>query len=961
MPAQIAAPASLPEIFDMEINALAELERIGVAVRYDNDKNVKILCPFHADETASCSVEIDGKGFKCFTCGAKGDFINLLARILQVNRVTIINDLSTRYELEEEKLIDPQLIERYHKQLKVAPPLLAELYNRGLNDDDIREYRLGEREGRVVIPIKSKAGNFVNARLYSPGAAQNKVINLRGYGKKPRLYPTDQLRFPTLVLTGGECKAIPLRRELNPHDIGAVCSTGGETNWYPELVQEFAGKNVYLLLDIDKAGQKAALYQAQQIRTVAKWVGIVAIPLDIAKYPKGDISNWIADEKQLVKPLLDSCKEFVPSVVKNTWEANGHPAEEMDLVAAIHADQTAKRIEVTAVASMLDTAPYIIPKELEILCNRDDKACAACPVMQHDQQVWSLPPESPALLDFITSTKERHFPITREIIGIPNSCHSCSYQCNSYYNVDDVRLSPRLEITNRSSDNRQQPAYCIGGGMDLNESYRLTGRMFPHPKSQQAVLVISKYEQTQDSLSTYKCGEDIENLGVFWPREWTVESIQEKLDSIYEDFEANVTRIYQRRDVHLIVDLTYHSPLVFNFDGMQTKGWVESLIMGDTAQGKSEITCGSQSDGGLKKHYGLGEKVECKNASVAGLLGGLQESGKRWWVSWGIIPANDKRLVVLEELKGASVDVIGKLTDMRSSGIAEIPKIEKKKTRARTRLIALSNTRSGMELSRHNFGVQAIVELIGGLEDVRRFDVCLLVSAKDVSQIEINKLVSERPQVEHIHTSELCRSLVLWAWTRSVKQVQFTDEATAAVMKYATEMSNKFTSDIPIVDKGSMRMKLARLSAALAARLFSCDESFENLIIYPCHVEYIAKTLDRLYSSPTFGYLDYTKAIQLTQQLQDEDKVVDAISTTPYPSDLIKSLLATNKVDVQDFQDWCAYDRESSLQLLSIFVRKHCLIRDGRQYRKTAPFIFLLKDMLEKKNYSDCPEFIPSL
>ena len=72
----------------------------------------------------------------------------------------------------------------------------------------------------------------------------------------------------------------------------------------------------------------------------------------------------------------------------------------------------------------------------------------------------------------------------------------------------------------------------------------------------------------------------------------------------------------------------------------------------------------------LMDHYKLGARHECKNATSAGLLGGLQQLGSRWFVSWGIIPMHDKRLVVLEEIKGTPIEVLAKLTDMRSSGIA---------------------------------------------------------------------------------------------------------------------------------------------------------------------------------------------------------------------------------------------------------------------------------------------------
>ena len=235
--------------------------------------------------------------------------------------------------------------------------------------------------------------------------------------------------------------------------------------------------------------------------------------------------------------------------------------------------------------------------------------------------------------------------------------------------------------------------------------------------------------------------------------------------------------------------------------------------------------------------------MECKNATVAGLLGGLQQMGNRWFVTWGVIPTHDKRLVVLEELKGTSVEVISKLTDMRSSGVAEIPKIEKRRTHARTRLIALSNPRSDRPLSSYNFGIESIKELIGGLEDVRRFDFALLVSNTEIDAATLNKLQQYRPAGNQIFDAESCRRLILWAWTREPSQIQYGSGAYEQILSEATRLCSIFTESIPLVDRGSMRLKLARLSASLACRTFSCDDTLENVIIRECHVEYISKLL----------------------------------------------------------------------------------------------------------------------
>jgi hypothetical protein len=344
----------------------------------------------------------------------------------------------------------------------------------------------------------------------------------------------------------------------------------------------------------------------------------------------------------------------------------------------------------------------------------------------------------------------------------------------------------------------------------------------------------------------------------------------------------------------------------------------------------------------MMQHYGVGEKIDAKNASVAGLLGGMQQMGARWFVTWGKFPMADRRLVVLEEVKGASTEVLGKLTDMRSSGIAEIDKIGgQRRAPARTRLLAISNPRSDVPLSSYNFGVEAVLELIGGPEDVRRFDFAYLASASQVPTEELNKLAALRPQVEHTCTSELSRKLIMWAWTLRADEVRFDDDATKAILDHTANLCTKYTEAVPLVDRGSMRLKLARLSAALAVRTFSCFEG--KLRVRKCHVDYIVEFIDRVYSDPLFGYADFSAAYQASRQMRSGDDIRKRMLATPFPGDFIEAMLHTTNIELRDICDWCGWEKGEALELLSFLVRKRALFRDGRAYKKNAQFIAMLK------------------
>lgn len=928
-----------------QISVLEELERIGYDFEWSGENEIKCLCPFHEDKTPSCNVNVVKGVFKCHTagCGKKGDFISFLAGVAKAPRNVIFQELSERYDFETSKIINIQVVEKYHANLQEAKPLVRALKDRGLDEKDFRKYRLGVHNNRITIPIFNANGHCVNIRSYLPGAsAKSKMFNRKGHGK-PRLYPIEQMKYDTLILCGGEMKAIVAARQLNRYQIGAVTATAGEGNWHQSLTRHFQGKKVYVCMDVDKAGVKAAKEHCARLCRVAGWVGNLSLPLDIDEYPKGDINDFVANGGRL-KSILKNVAEWEP---QGRAKIQDETPIEVGLTEAVDAKNAGKRVSFKSVITAISETPYVVPKGVGVLCNKGQKECALCPVFSdpEDNPIFEIHPEDPAILEMVSAPRGTQREAIMRAVGIPLTCRVCDFEATESRNVEDVRVSHQLEITSRSTERVMLPAFCVGNSLELNESYEMVGRMHPHPKTQAATLLVSGYKPVKDALSTYK-SSNVEKLKVFQPEKWTPKALKAKLNEVYSDFEANVTRIFQRRPLHLMVDLAYHSPLLINFDDKTVKGWVEVLILGDSAQGKSETTIN------LMQHYGLGAKVECKNATVAGLLGGLQQLGTKWFVTWGIVPTHDKRLVVLEELKGTSTETIAKLTDMRSSGIAEIPKIEKRRTHARTRLIALSNPRSDLQLSSYNFGVEAVKELIGGLEDIRRFDAVLLVGANDIDSATLNKLQRHRPKMPHRYESDLCRELVLWAWTREAEQVVFSNTASERILDSTTQLCSEFSETLPIVDKGSMRYKLARLAASLAARTFSTDDG-NRLLIRGAHVDYIASFLRSVYSNSTFGYGDYTTAIKLTHELVTPKAISKRIKETPYPEDFCKQLLYTHKVDVQDIMDWCAWDRLEAMEMVSFLVRKHALMRDGRKYRKTPPFIDLLKRTIEQGGFQD--------
>jgi len=367
---------------------------------------------------------------------------------------------------------------------------------------------------------------------------------------------------------------------------------------------------------------------------------------------------------------------------------------------------------------------------------------------------------------------------------------------------------------------------------------------YPDPTSQRAVLVADKATPLRDMLETFDFKKCREGLEVFR------KSPDKLFDELYDDFASNVHRIVGRRSLQIAFDLAFHSVLNFDFQGvMLRRGWVEVFILGDSGQGKTEMSlC-------LLNHYSIGDRIQGEGASTAGLIGGLEKMGDRWILVWGRIPQMDRRLLVIDEFSGLSEDDVAKLSDIRSTGIAEITKIRTERASARTRLIMMSNTRDGQPLSSYNTGVEALKSVFGHAEDVRRLDFAMCVATGELSTEVFNAVPKEVP---HVFTSDVCRNLILWAWSRTPEQVIIPDEVSQMILARAMQLSEKYSSFIPLVEPADTRLKLARLAVSCACRCFSSDEA-GNVLVQPEHVDFVYEFLRGCYDSPYMSYDRYSE------------------------------------------------------------------------------------------------------
>lgn len=424
--------------------------------------------------------------------------------------------------------------------------------------------------------------------------------------------------------------------------------------------------------------------------------------------------------------------------------------------------------------------------------------------------------------------------------------------------------------------------------------------------------------------------------------------IEEKLNEIYIDLSTNVTNIYNRSNLHFAIDLVFHSPLRFYFGKrLLEKGYPEALIVGDTRCGKSETTKG------LLRHYRIGARSSGENTSIAGLVGGVQSIRNRWRVSWGRIPLNHGRLLAIDEMGGLSTDDFSTMSDLRSSGIAEITKIQTDRTFAKTRLIWLSNPRQHSAVNSIGSGPKIIESLIGKPEDIARFDFVVILDRGQVSDDDADE--RHQPQVEHVYTSDNCHNLILWAWSRKPDQVRVESVTLDACFELGKKMGKKYSSDCPIVNSMEQKIKLARLSVSLACRLFSCDDSGQRVVVTPAHVEYVYKFLNEQYDMPHFGFDIYSRRKRASEVIADPDKINSMLAQWGVP--FIHQLLEAYQITVKFIEESNGLIYDEAKAQLAVLLRNGCINKKHNFYIKTPAFIQLLKTFLDDPKNKEKEDF----
>jgi 5S rRNA maturation endonuclease (ribonuclease M5) len=762
----------------------------------------RLKSPLRADTNPSFTVNKDTGAW--FDHGSDDGGNHIVSFHAEWQGVTLEEAAKEIYAQFIHPVIPSERVAGWAASLKKTPSLVGYLTGKRLIVPRIiQQFEIGVSGDRYTIPIRNEFGSFINAKLYKPGG-KPKMLNykvpeeIRSYGSPAMLYPLSVLEHTPdeepIVVCEGEWDVLALLSL----GIMAVTSTCGAKSWPRQYNELFRNRRVVVAYDNDEDGEKYDKRVVNELSKLAKTIRRLYIP----KLPKvKDVTDWMHARTEMRTPAGWQKAIAGASVLINNpdaYIAKQQTTEIISLDQASKAIFTGKRIQVDALITGKDTSPYILPKKFRVTCSKE---CDECPLAASGKphRDKELDTKSPQVLELVNVPKAVMKRALLTIAGMPSK-PTCQSKCDivETFNVENVFAIPSL--SSRNAQYVMQSSWYVGHGLKSNRTYRLTGTTLADPQDQHATQLFDEARPVQDEVETFSLTDEaIEDLQRFKIKQGgksdDVRRVLIKLQHIAEWQSRNLTKIRQRDDLHTAVDLVFHSVAAFNFNGeLISRGMLDVLILGDTRCGKGYVT------NGLSRHYQLGEIASGENCSFAGLVGGCENIGKRFIVKWGIIPLNNGRLVVIDEASALSEQDFGKLSRVRSEGVAEISKIVREQTQANTRLLWLSNTRSGRPIMSYNSGVQAVKELIGANEDISRFDFAMAVATNEVDT-EIINAISAHDDTDDAakYPAHACRALVLWAWSRTPDQIEFTKAATAATIKTAIEFGKAYNSSIPLI------------------------------------------------------------------------------------------------------------------------------------------------------------------
>ena len=849
-------------------------------------------CPLHSDTNASFTINEDTGEWFCHGCSTGGKEAEFISAYFGVG-IKIARGAYAYYEKHGALPFPSEsYIASCQKALNERPREIAVLQSFGITLETIDKYKLGWDDCRITIPIYSRTNRLVNVRKYLPphrrleGSNNVKVKNVALCGEN-RFYPYDAFNVGVeepIVIVEGEKDALAARSQ----GINAVTGTAG-TSVPLQEISLFKDRDVYIMTDNDGPGRKFAKSYESVLRTVAARIQHIVLPVkDYVEFykdcPGQDIFDYIVtnESKQSEGPVEQTLLSRSEEVAKlNSWVL----LENMSVVGT-------------------DPKTYTIPVKLRPHC-RNQTCQKACPAQTGAVQ-FDVDVDARQLVQFIDSPDSVQDKYLQKMFG----CKEIQAESIEYTNAQKILFQESASFMDGLDDSSFEHRF----GIFLYEEQRLAPTQkynfecsrVADPRTQQNYYVIRKATPVQSVVPNAESTEDF--VGYFQTMCNGANSLMEILQRHYKVWMPSLN-IEGRVDLFGAIVLTYLSVTEVQWRGGRLKGWLDTMVIGDTRTGKSQMAQR------FVKTLQLGSYINGENARATGVIGGVQRMGDSWVITWGAIPMNDKGLLIVDEASGLTVDDIKDLSATRSSGAVTINKIAKGEARARTRLIWLSNPRSGRNLEDFYWrGYGAFVEFIPVVEDQARYDLVLTAAREDVPLLNGYDDSGEMPPVKLWH------DLVQFAWSVPAENIIYSNVVAKAIAEAAKKLDSIYGGG-PLVVGVAVHEKLIRLTCAIACLWGSI--AGDKLILTEQHVKDAVEFLEMTYDKPSLDYKNYIQEYKRAQRQRAENTKFIRGLVELHPA--LKVLLSSNLFRGTQVREVLGVETSEASKIISELLRKGLL------------------------------------
>ena len=800
------------------------------------DDFVRMDCIFHLDKQQQLEINKRNDGWKCLTCGKSGGPYEFFSMLLDSD-----DEIAARvvgaYKRDGTMLLPTvEMVDGMHRELLERPSEIEKLAIIGITRESIEKFKLGYDNRWIIFPIYSSRGHIVNLRKILPEhrrgdeSRAGQSVWMRQLGAmKARLYPLEAFEGNTVYLVDTERDCISARSQ----GINAVCFTGAATPLRGQT-QMFYGKQVYILYT-----------DAKKVRTLRRLIAPVAEDLRFLKIPADSFLEYYLKCTKAKEPINILDLQEQAGLNAEVMQVSLAEAEEASML-----DERVKLGDITIIGT--DPTTYAVPTKFEFFCKVYD-CHKACPLSDtsYSGMGYRAGADARSIIHFMDSNDRQQNRFAQEKFN----CTKARAKSIENMNAQKILFQESSQLVDSMEEitfgYRQGVYLHKRGGLKTGQRYSLTASRVTDPRTQAVLYYVTEAEPVSEIKPIGKVG--LKNL-----KEETAKfnTANELLSHFYKEW-LPVLGIEGRLDLFGAMLLTYASVTWVPWKGDKVKGWLDIICIGDSRTGKSQMARR------FVKTLQMGSYMDGEVASRAGILGGSQHFGSKV-VTWGAIPLNDRGLLVIDEASGLDEGIIKELSSARRHGEAQITMTAQGRAPARTRLIWLSNPRTGMYVKEHKpwQGFSAFKNFIPAHEDQARFDLVITALSGEVEEEGYDIAVKNG-------FVNKWRGIFAIAWAIGKEQIKIDDATANHVVRLARKIAAELSGG-PLIMKEDAYEKILRLGCAFAVLCGSVVDG--QLELEKRHVEFAHEFLHYCMTRPALMYVEFIGSLKQAMKNDAESK-----------------------------------------------------------------------------------------